>query len=148
MLKLSAIALTLISYVFADVYITNPVASSSWTAGQTEKITWKSSDDSILTGTVTISIRSGDPNNLNAGYVLANKIAANGLSASIKIPEDLASGSDYTISIVDSKNKAVYSSFFGLKGNPNLLQATDKTTASTTTVVNRTTIEFIHLNPN
>ncbi|PVV00320.1 hypothetical protein BB560_005304, partial [Smittium megazygosporum] len=123
MFKVLSTCALFFSLVFGEIFINNPVGSTQWTAGQAQTVSWISSDGSPLTGTVSIVLRNGDPNALNPGTTLASAIPAGSGSTSVQLPDNLAPGSDYTISIVDNNNASVYSHTFAIAGSGNPLQA-------------------------
>ncbi|KAJ2600274.1 hypothetical protein GGF39_001852 [Coemansia sp. RSA 1721] len=102
-MKLTIAALaTLLSSVLATVYINNPVADTVWPHdGSPIEITWISSDDSLLTGTVIVQLMDGeDANNLLPK------------SVSFTPPASLPGSSNYAVLITSSVDGPHYSHTF------------------------------------
>ncbi|KAJ2600783.1 hypothetical protein H4R99_003206 [Coemansia sp. RSA 1722] len=114
-MKLTIAALaTLLSSVLATVYINNPVADTVWPHdGSPIEITWISSDDSLLTGTVIVQLMDGeDANNLLPVLTIASGIRADKKSISFTPPANLPGSSNYAVLITSSVDGPHYSHTF------------------------------------
>ncbi|KAJ1646526.1 hypothetical protein LPJ64_001977 [Coemansia asiatica] len=114
-MKLTITALaTLLSSVLATVYINNPVADTVWPHdGSPVTITWISSDDSLLTGTVIVQLMDGeDANNLLPILTIASGVSADKKSVTFTPPKDLPGSTNYAVRITSSVDGPHYSHTF------------------------------------
>ncbi|KAJ1861171.1 hypothetical protein LPJ57_006563, partial [Coemansia sp. RSA 486] len=95
-------------------YINNPVADTVWPHdGSPIEITWISSDDSLLTGTVIVQLMDGeDANNLLPVLTIASGIRADKKSVSFTPPASLPGSSNYAVLITSSVDGPHYSHTF------------------------------------
>ncbi|KAK9693241.1 hypothetical protein K7432_013997 [Basidiobolus ranarum] len=111
---LSIVLLALLSLASAEVSITHPVASSTWSRGEDATIEW-SIDAADLAETITIELREGPKANLALAYTIAQDVDANEESHDWMVPMDLAPGDTYSIRVITNTGTDRYSHYFKIE---------------------------------
>jgi len=103
----------------ANAFTLDPGFSAS--AGSPVTLTWGPTTG----GTVTLVLRSGASNNLDAGATIASGIQNTG-SYTWQVPASVTRGSDYTIEIIDDQDptKTNYSAYFVIESTNTVASST------------------------
>jgi len=97
---LITLALLAISCVNADYSINNPVAGTTWTAGQSATVSWVPAGVGYETAQHPVDVLKGDPSALQ--YVAnVGTVAESDASYTFNVPDTYSSGSDYVVRIGD-----------------------------------------------
>jgi hypothetical protein len=137
--SLALLATSIASLTAQNFFITSPVQTTSWKAGETVKISWNPADKPAIQATkIDIELVNGDSNNANFVQQIASGLDATAKSFDFKVPDTLAPATDYFLRMsgvaADGKKSYNFSSRFSILGGKgaSATNATAKATPTTT----------------
>ncbi|GAB7342403.1 hypothetical protein MBLNU457_g0617t1 [Dothideomycetes sp. NU457] len=106
-----------------------PSSGLAASAGSPLTLTWKPT----TSGTVSLVLRSGSSNNLNAGTTIASNIQNSG-SYTWQVPASVVRGSDYAVEIVDDSNPSEtnYTPYFVIDSSNTVASASSMLSSTVT----------------
>ena len=125
-MKLSLASIALLasaigSALAQNFFITSPVQTTSWKAGDTVKIQWNAVEKPAFPASkIQIELVDGDSNNANLVTVITADLSGDAKSYEWKVPDSVASKTDYFLRMAaigsDGKKSYNFSSRFGITG--------------------------------